>query len=60
MFKNRIPFQNITGGADDQPNLEIDRKLMHYRRYERSYPNSTCKEHCDPKKGLVPYLAVNC
>jgi hypothetical protein len=38
--------------------LEIDRKVMQYRRYEKSYPNSTCKEHCDAKKGLVPYLQV--
>ena len=42
----------------DRPQLEIDPKKMQYRRYERLYPNSTCKEHCDAKKGLVPYLQV--
>lgn len=47
-------------GANDQPKLEIDRKVMQYRRYEKLYPNSTCKEHCDAKKGLVPYLQVCC
>lgn len=47
-----------TVGADDGPKLEIDRKVLQYRRYEKIYPNSTCKEHCDAKKGLVPYLQV--
>ncbi|XP_046635504.1 metabotropic glutamate receptor 2-like isoform X2 [Daphnia pulicaria] len=46
-------------GADDLPKLEIDRKVLQYRRYEKLYPNSTCKEHCDAKKGLVPYLQSN-
>jgi len=41
------------------PVLNIDRRLMQYRRYERKYPNSTCKEQCDPKKGLVPHAQVS-
>ena len=45
-------------GSLDQPKLEINRKIMQYRRYEKSYPNSTCKENCDAKKGLVPLLQV--
>lgn len=32
---------------------------MQYRRYEKIYPNSTCKQHCDPTKGWVPLLKVN-
>ena len=55
---NRRIFVGHSGTADDQPKLEIDRKLLQYRRYETSYPNSTCKEHCDAKKGLVPYSQV--
>ena len=51
-------FCSRTVGANDLPKLEIDRKVMQYRRYEKLYPNSTCKEHCDAKKGLVPYLQV--
>jgi hypothetical protein len=44
---------------DNVPKLEIDRKKMQYRRYEKIYPNSTCKQHCDPTKGWVPLLKVN-
>lgn len=46
-------------GLDEMPVLNIDRRLMQYRRYERKYPNSTCKEQCDPKKGLVPHAQSN-
>lgn len=46
-------------GADNQPKLEIDRRKMQYKRYNHFYPNSTCKEHCDAKKGLVPYVQSN-
>lgn len=53
-------FSASTVSAEDRPKLEIDRKVMQYRRYEKSYPNSTCREHCDAKKGLVPYLQVRC
>ena len=51
-------FFLLLEGADDRPKLDIDRKKMQYKRYNQSYPNSTCKEHCDAKKGLVPYLQV--
>ena len=52
-------FVDFLVGADNQPKLEIDRRKMQYKRYNHFYPNSTCKEHCDAKKGLVPYVQVN-
>jgi hypothetical protein len=58
MTVDLMGFCSRTVGADDLPKLEIDRKVLQYRRYEKLYPNSTCKEHCDAKKGLVPYLQV--
>ena len=49
----------LKGEHDSAYKLDIDRKKMQYKRYERSYPNSTCKQHCDPTKGWVPLLKVN-